>query len=448
MKFRSRLFSILVIAALLLVISGSVLAQRVQFSAPVMVVNTSFLNIRTGPGVDYSVLITVVGGTTLPVLGVANDGVWYQVSTAAGVGWLNSTYALARGSFANVPLAAAPPLESVAPGTGAPATPSASGAREWGVSVIVDHPLRATPAPDGAELTYLTASKTVIYTVVNAQYAGGVNWVAINLPGIGTGWLELTKVIFRPFACTLTAVEVTQNMPLKKGPDGTGDESQSIAGGQEAYLLDRVGEQYKIELINGAVGWVDGMAVRVRDANVRSAYCEAGGQAQAGGGTTPPARAARSDYLVVNTGYLNIRSGAGAQYSVVATVPGGTELPVAGISPDRVWLQVVGAFGSGWVNSEFVLFRGNGSRLPVISETVGQVATPKAVINQNVILYAAPNLTLGTVGSINAPAEVDVVARTADGNWVQIRVDSGYGWVQSAFVTLQGNLAQIPVVGG
>jgi uncharacterized protein YraI len=99
------------------------------------------------------------------------------------------------------------------------------------------------------------------------------------------------------------------------------------------------------------------------------------------------------------------------------------------------------------VNSEFVLFRGNGSTLPVISATVGQVETPKAVINQNVILYAAPNLTLGTVGSIAAPATVDVVARTADSNWVQVRIETGYGWVQSAFVTLQGNLAQIPVVG-
>jgi N-acetylmuramoyl-L-alanine amidase len=434
------------IAALFLVMSGSVLAQRVQFSAPVMVVNTSFLNIRTGPGIEYSVLITVVGGSTLPVLGVANDGVWYQVSTAAGVGWLNSAYALARGSFENVPLAAAPPLSAAVPGAGPQAAP-ASGVREWGVSVVVDHPLRATPAPDGAELTYLTANKTVIYTVVNAQHAAGINWIAINLPGTGTGWLELTKVIFRPFACTLTAVEVTQNMPLKKGPDGTGDESQSIAGGQEAYLLDRVGDLYKIELINGAVGWVEGMAVRVRDENVSSAYCASGGQSQAAPGTPPAARAARSDYLVINTGYLNVRSGAGAQYSVVATFPGGTELPVTGISPDRVWLQVVGAFGSGWVNSEFVLFRGNGSTLPVISATVGQVETPKAVINQNVILYAAPNLTLGTVGSIAAPATVDVVARTADSNWVQVRIETGYGWVQSAFVTLQGNLAQIPVVG-
>lgn len=451
MKLRSKLFLVLAVAALMLSAVGSALAQRVQFSAPVMVVNTSFLNIRTGPGVQYSVLVTVVGGTTLPVLGVAPDRVWYQVSTVAGVGWINSQFALARGDFRNVPEADAPVLDTTSPtpvpGTG---SPRPSGSREWGASNLVDQPLRSQPGNSGSELVFLPADRTVIFTVTGARFADGVSWVAVNVPGIGNGWLEESKVTYRPFACTLTAVEITQNMPLKVGPDGTGgNKDQFIAGGQEAYLLDRVGDLYKIELINGSIGWVEGTAVVVRNENVRSDYCEKGGTDTPAGGPSTPGNAPRAatPYIVVNTGNLNIRSGPGAQYTSVVVVPGGTELPVVGIAPDRVWLLVEGTFGTGWVNSEFVLFRGDGRFLPIVRNAVGQVATPKVSVTQNVILYAAPNLTLGSIGVLNAPVEVDVVARTADGNWVQLNTSLGFGWVQTAFVTVQGDLSSIPVVG-
>jgi uncharacterized protein YgiM (DUF1202 family) len=70
--------------------------------------------------------------------------------------------------------------------------------------------------------------------------------------------------------------------------------------------------------------------------------------------------------LIVNTGFLNIRSGPGAYYTVVGTVPGGTELTILGQSPDRVWYQVEGDFGLGWANSQFGIFRGNWSAMPIV----------------------------------------------------------------------------------
>ena len=70
--------------------------------SPHVVVNTSYLNVRTGPGIGYSILTTVTGGTTLAVTAIDGGGVWYQVETSAGSGWLNSNYAVARGSFAGV----------------------------------------------------------------------------------------------------------------------------------------------------------------------------------------------------------------------------------------------------------------------------------------------------------------------------------------------------------
>ena len=113
MTSRFRTFSLLLALLFLfsMIGSSSVTArdaeQRVDFERPILVVNTSFLNVRSGPGVEYGVLVTVVGGTELPVLGVAADQVWYQVATDGGPGWVNIEFTLPRGDFSNVPLVTA-----------------------------------------------------------------------------------------------------------------------------------------------------------------------------------------------------------------------------------------------------------------------------------------------------------------------------------------------------
>jgi uncharacterized protein YgiM (DUF1202 family) len=85
----------------------------------------------------------------------------------------------------------------------------------------------------------------------------------------------------------------------------------------------------------------------------------------------PPAASASEtvsgNRVIVNTGNLNVRSGPGAAFGSIATVRGGTQLAVRGVTSDGVWYLVEGGFGQGWVNSEFVIFRGNYSIIPVIS---------------------------------------------------------------------------------
>jgi len=477
MKLRFRLLTLAIVAAVMLgTFGGVIFAQRAGFSAPVLVVNTSFLNVRVGPGTQYEVLITVVGGTTLPVLGAASDGVWYQVSTIVGTGWVNSQLTLPRGDFANVPLVEAPSAVFNAlpgsggmgtlPGTGNVGTSGSTGmptrgVREWGVSVLIDHPLRTQPSINGAEVTFLNPEPGIIYTVTGATSNEGVNWVRVSVPGTPGGWLEETKVRFRPFACELSAVVLTQDVSLKQGPDGTGgDKDQFIAAGAEAYLLNRANDLYQIETINGSIGWISQGTFEVRDkSKVTSEYCTSGGSFTATPSTgsangLPGTGSQGSDivsasvpHVVVNTGNLNIRSGPGAQFSTVATVPGGTKLSVLGLAPDGVWYYVTGTFGQGWLNSEFVLFRGDGRFLPIIRGATGDVAKPTASVNVAITLYAAPNLTLGMVGTLN-PGAYDVVARTSDFLWVQLNTPLGFGWVQRDFVTIGGDTSAIPVVGG
>jgi uncharacterized protein YraI len=152
-------------------------------------------------------------------------------------------------------------------------------------------------------------------------------------------------------------------------------------------------------------------------------------------------------HVVVNTGFLNARSGPGAQYSVVATLSGGTELPVIGKAEDGVWFLVRGPFGQAWLNNEFTVFRGSIDAVPVIHSVVGVLSTPVAIISSSVTMYAAPGTNFGAIGTINGPIEVPVVARTADSTWLQLNSSLGFGWVLSSQVLLRGDASTIPVVG-
>jgi len=438
--------------------------QQIQFTSPVLIVNSSFLNVRTGPGIQYSILVTLVGGSEMPVLGVARDRVWYQVSTIAGVGWVNVQFTLPRGDFTNVPFVEAPQLIIPAPGSvtalaptttdDAVAAASFSGGREWGITVRVEHNFRTRATQNSSSLGLIIPDPSRIFTLLESVSNEGIVWHRIDVPDLGIGWVEGPKSQFRPYACELTAIILTSTAFPTVGPDGTGtiDGNVRLEAGEEAYLIDARAGQYKIEILDGNQGWIPESIAQVRT-GVRSEYCDSGGvrpvvPGPGGSPTTPTQPTASTPRVVINTGFLNIRSGPGVQYSIVATVPGGTELPVLGIFSDRVWYLVQGSFGQGWVNSEYTLFRGNGTTLPIIRQATGAtVSTPVASITNAVTLYAAPNTTLGVVGAISGPVQVPIVARTPDFAWVQLSTSLGFGWVQAQFVTIAGDTTLIPVVG-
>lgn len=77
----------------------------VTSAGPRAVVNATYLNVRSGPGVQYSSLGTVYGGDTLPIVGKSSDGVWLLVTTSFGQGWINIKYVITFDYFGNAPVA-------------------------------------------------------------------------------------------------------------------------------------------------------------------------------------------------------------------------------------------------------------------------------------------------------------------------------------------------------
>jgi uncharacterized protein YgiM (DUF1202 family) len=76
-------------------------------AGPRAIVNAGALNVRTGPGLGFTSLGTVRGGTVLPIIGRSEGGVWLQVQSPFGVGWVNVIHVITRDYFNSAPIAVA-----------------------------------------------------------------------------------------------------------------------------------------------------------------------------------------------------------------------------------------------------------------------------------------------------------------------------------------------------
>ncbi len=301
MKRKGLILLVMVLLMAGIVSQTALASSATQFSIPHLVVNTSFLNARTGDGPQYSTITTLVGGTELPVLGANRSFTWYLVTTPVGPGWVDVSFTLPRGDFTNVPVFA-PTAASSAVAYSTPLTIGLIGSTTaftvapqavipFGSRVeinVISVNLRTQPADNATVITTIFKGWYPDYALTGTSYDSvGVAWVAIVVPGVGTGWIEAAKT---------SAVQGTTTTTNTTAP---------------------------VPVIGGA-------------------------------------------RVVVNTSYQNVRRGAGPQYDVLAVVPGGTTLSVIGVTSDTTWYKVVGSFGQGWISSEFVLFRGEFSSIPIL----------------------------------------------------------------------------------
>jgi uncharacterized protein YraI len=452
--------------------------QVVRFAAPTLVVNTSFLNIRTGPAVGFPVLITVVGGTELPVLAVASDLVWYQVSTVIGTGWVNIDFTIPRGDFSNVPviqlsdiLNADAQAAAFLGAGGGEATPipgsvSAAPVAVGGTSCF------ATTASQLATSSNLYAQPdsnaqvlaVLFFQGANVDYAvvgGSGIFAQIVVPGVGTGWVDGSQFVIRPSGAVGLTVVVINNQQFITAPPFSPQNPLVVPANTEVFLIGSTGATYQVRMVNGDQFFVEATQTRIRTENtsdqIADTGCSTGATAGAVAGATPaaafvlpPPSVTSGPHVVINTGFLNVRSGPGGQYSVVTTVNGGTELAVIGVMEDSAWFLVRGAFGQGFVDSEFAIFRGSIDSVPVIdynSVVAGSLSRPVVVVASAVTLYAAPGVNFGTIGTLAGPIEVPIVARTIDSTWLQVSTSVGFGWVLASQVAVRGDLTLVPVVG-
>ncbi len=375
-------------------------AGQAQLAVPILLVNTSFLNVRSGPGAQYTSLVTVVGGTELPVLGVARDKIWYYVATAVGNGWVNINFLLARGDFSNVPLidtsnivaAAVLPVSGpvtiglpvLGQGGGGPA-PAQGGPVSTGyyakfrarvMSATLD--VFNSPSQRAGKITTLFRDDNTDYAIVGSTSNEGISWLQIVVPNIGTGFVEdgkIFKALSAQFGTVMTIAAKTIAVNLDSGG------AAILVEGDEVYLLGNNADgRVHVQLPDGRAGTLPFDSVRQRTDTTTDNWQGQGGGAPAPGVVGVPGSPAvptlELPIAIVNTGAVNIRLGPGPGYDPVAVAQGGTRLTILGYARDQIWFLVQGDFGQGWVNKDYILIRGNLDNAALIKDayTNGGVA--------------------------------------------------------------------------
>lgn len=366
----SRILLLSLIVMTLLVLAP--LTISAQLATPHVVVNTYRLNVRSGPGVGHGIITTVAGGDELPVTMLSSDRKWYQVTSSAGPGWLNQAYAVPRGDFSGVPRQGAPVVSS---GTDIPA---------GAAHVVVNTAYLNVRTGPGVGHSILTTVKGGTELAVLAIDSGRV-WFQVET-SVGTGWLNSTYAVARgnfsgvaregiPAPADLGGgtdfpagsphlVVNTAFLNVRTGPGAGFDILTTVKGGANLLVtdIDSGGVWYQVETSAGT-GWVNSnYTVGRGDFSRVSRAGATTGEAREGGHLSGPTPRA-----VVNTAFLNIRTGPGAGHQIVTTVPGGTTLAVLGLSTGRNWYLVEGSFGQGWLNNNYVVFRGDFSQVNIVS---------------------------------------------------------------------------------
>ncbi len=168
---------------------------------------------------------------------------------------------------------------------------------------------------------------------------------------------------------------------------------------------------------------------------------------------------------VVNTGALNIRSGPGVQYNVIAAVYFGDVVTLIGRNADSTWLYIQTAAAARYITPSASI-----SLLPVVDSSVSTpvpgiptstpvavTATPTAVAptvipNTATINTASLNIRSGPgvgyvrVTTIDSGELVWLLGRNLDTTWIQVAdVNNVQGWVNGRYLVTSSSQTNLPV---
>lgn len=200
-------------------------------------------------------------------------------------------------------------------------------------------------------------------------------------------------------------------------------------------------------ILEGGSGWVSGQYLAVTNAHTVPVTYNSQTP------TNPPAVAGG----LVNTGALNIRPIPSPTNNVPITyVLRNTPLTIFGRNADSSWYKVVTSNNvQGWVRSTYVnVTSGDINSLPVITENV-PTPTPAPTMTQGYVNTGALNIRHTPSPFNNVPIKyilrnttVNIVGRTGDSEWYQVRVDNTLGWVRGKYITVtNGDIGSLPITG-
>ena len=162
---------------------------------------------------------------------------------------------------------------------------------------------------------------------------------------------------------------------------------------------------------------------------------------------------AASGVSISSYGRVNVRSGPGIAYDIVAQLDVNDRADaIARSSLESDWLLIRVGSTEGWVAYFTVNVQGDARTLPVlVPDSSGQSLIPPSRLLRarfNVRLHEAPNLSSNVVEIVPFNSEVTPIGRSADGNWLFVGFKDQTGWSVTQLLDISSDEAlALPLYG-
>ena len=156
------------------------------------VTTITYVNVRSGPGLDYPIYFVAAPGATGQAIGISADGAWYAVAlptsiAGSGMGWVSASYVIPANTE-GLPVVSAPPP----PPTVEPPPPDATAA-----TVTNFEPLNVRSGPGTQYPSYGVAPTGSTAPVIGISEDG--IWYVVSISTTyspdGTGWVNANYVV-------------------------------------------------------------------------------------------------------------------------------------------------------------------------------------------------------------------------------------------------------------
>ncbi|MCL4249966.1 MAG: SH3 domain-containing protein [Anaerolineae bacterium] len=320
------------------------------------ITGVSRLNVRSGPGSGYPVVVILDAGANVTLIGRNGDASWVNIQLAGGVqGWVNARYVTANIAIASLPVSAQ--------GTAASATVNA-----YYLNV------RTGPGVGFAIIGPLGQGDGVSMIGRNAD----ASWVEIVLPNGTHGWVNSGWLIPSIPVINLPITDGqgggTTNPPsgavgvvtafflnVRSGPAVTYPSFARLSQNDAVNLVGRNadGSWVQLALRDGRQGWVNAGWMRLSVA-VTSLPITDGSSS---GSPLPPPPGPNA---TVTAFYLNVRYGPSSTYGAFTRLARDQVVSLVGRNASGTWVQIqIPAGASGWVNANYLIPSVAISTLPV-----------------------------------------------------------------------------------
>ncbi len=417
---------------------------------PQAVTQPDIMNARLGPGLAYDVVITLPQGTRANIIGVDPRNEWYQLELGQLdiPVWIHQGLAGVEGALAGVPQVSAAQLAQL-PISGAP------GSRPVAITQPDVMNVRLGPGFDYEVLTTLPQGTMV--AVVGIEPGG--EWLQVELDGLTSlGWLyrdlvqvdcplvNVRRITEREIL--LVPASITQPFALHafSGPGLAYDQVAILPRGTWAQII-AIGDCPPNVWYQIIVPGLDKPVWVIRDF-VKVAIGSLAGLPRYGvNDFTPPAPDQRPIALVQSE-TLNVRTGPGLEYDVVAEARQGAQARIYGIDPSRSWLlvEIEGLNSLLWIYRHMAQVKSSlvGVRLvtaPEISAQPAALIQPQAVFGRS-----GPGAHYTALTILPKGTWAKIIGIGPRSQWILIQV-AGMDepvWILCDLVKIIGSLAGVP----